>query len=113
MRDLETISLAITAAETGHLVFATLHTQDAAQTVDRIIDVFPPHQQQQVRVQLANCLEGVVSQQLLPRADGKGRAAAREVMVVTPAISNLIREGKTHQIYSAIDTGAKFGMISM
>jgi twitching motility protein PilT len=113
MRDLETISLAITAAETGHLVFATLHTQDAAQTIDRIIDVFPPHQQQQVRVQLANTLEGVVSQQLLPRADGKGRVAAREIMVVTPAISNLIREGKTHQIYSAIDTGAKFGMVSM
>ena len=113
MRDLETISLAITAAETGHLVFATLHTQDSAQTVDRIIDVFPPYQQQQVRVQLANCLEGVVSQQLLPKADGKGRVAAREVMMVTPAISNLIREGKTHQIYSAIDTGAKFGMVSM
>ncbi|MBI4690484.1 MAG: type IV pilus twitching motility protein PilT [Nitrospirae bacterium] len=113
MRDLETISLAITAAETGHLVFATLHTQDAAQTIDRIIDVFPPHQQQQVRVQLANTLEGVVSQQLLPKADGKGRIAVREVMVVTPAISNLVREGKTHQIYSAIDTGAKFGMVSM
>lgn len=113
LRDLETISLAITAAETGHLVFATLHTQDAAQTVDRIIDVFPPHQQQQVRVQLATSLEGVVSQQLLPRLDGKGRAAVREVMMVTPAISNLIREGKTHQIYSAIDTGAKFGMVSM
>ncbi|MDP2168740.1 MAG: type IV pilus twitching motility protein PilT [Thermodesulfovibrionales bacterium] len=113
MRDLETISLAITAAETGHLVFATLHTQDAAQTVDRIIDVFPPYQQQQVRVQLANSLEGVVSQHLLPRADGKGRAACREVMFVTPAISNLIREGKTHQIYSAIETGSKFGMTSM
>ena len=113
MRDLETISLAITAAETGHLVFATLHTQDAAQTIDRIIDVFPSHQQQQVRVQLANTLEGVVCQQLLPKIDGKGRVAAREVMMVTPAISNLIREGKTHQIYSAIDTGAKFGMVSM
>jgi len=113
MRDLETISLAITAAETGHLVFATLHTQDAAQTIDRIIDVFPSHQQQQIRVQLANTLEGVVSQQLLPRADGRGRVAVREVMMVTPTISNLIREGKTHQIYSAIDTGSKFGMISM
>ncbi len=113
LRDLETISLAITAAETGHLVFATLHTQDAAQTVDRMIDVFPPHQQQQVRVQLASTLQGVVSQQLLPRADGNGRVAAREVMVVTAAIANLVREGKTHQIYSAIDTGAKFGMISL
>jgi twitching motility protein PilT len=113
LRDLETISLAITAAETGHLVFATLHTQDAAQTVDRMIDVFPPHQQQQVRVQLSSTLQGVVSQQLLPKADGRGRAAAREVMVVTSAIANLVREGKTHQIYSAIDTGAKFGMISL
>lgn len=113
MRDLETISLAITAAETGHLVFATLHTQDAAQTVDRIIDVFPSHQQQQVRVQLANSVEGVVSQLLLPKADGLGRVAVREVMVVTPAISNLVREGKTHQIYSAIETGSKFGMVSM
>lgn len=113
LRDLETISLAITAAETGHLVFATLHTQDAAQTIDRIIDVFPPHQQQQVRVQLATALQGVVSQQLLPTLDGRGRVAAREVMIVTPAISNLIREGKTHQIYSAIDTGGKFGMVSM
>jgi twitching motility protein PilT len=113
LRDLETISLAITAAETGHLVFATLHTQDAAQTVDRIIDVFPPHQQQQVRVQLSSSLQGVVSQQLLPKADGKGRIAAREVMIVTAAIANLIREGKTHQIYSAIETGKKFGMVSL
>jgi twitching motility protein PilT len=113
MRDLETISLAITASETGHLVFATLHTQDAAQTVDRIIDVFPPHQQQQVRVQLAGTLHGVISQQLLPTADGKGRVAAREIMVITPAIANLIRENKTHQIYTAIETGAKFGMVSM
>lgn len=110
MRDLETISLALTAAETGHLVFSTLHTQDAPQTIDRIIDVFPPHQQHQVRTQLAATLKGVISQQLLPRADGKGRVAAREVMIVTPAISNLIREGKTHQIYSAIETGMKFGM---
>jgi twitching motility protein PilT len=113
MRDLETISLAITAAETGHLVFGTLHTSDAASTVDRVIDVFPVHQQTQVRVQLGGSLQGVISQQLLPTADGKGRAAAREVMVITPAISNLIREGKTHQIYSAIDTGGKFGMESM
>jgi len=113
MRDLETISTALTIAETGHLVFATLHTTDAASTVDRIIDVFPPQQQQQVRVQLSVTLKGVVSQTLLPKRSGFGRVAAREVMTVTPAISNLIREGKTHQIYSAIDTGAKFGMISL
>jgi len=113
MRDLETISAALTIAETGHLAFATLHTQDAAQTVDRIIDVFPPHQQQQVRVQLASTLKAVISQILLPRIDTFGRVAAREIMIVTPAISNLIREGKTHQIYSAIETGAKYGMISL
>ncbi|HBE88093.1 MAG TPA: type IV pili twitching motility protein PilT [Elusimicrobia bacterium] len=113
MRDLETIQLTITAAETGHLTFATLHTQDAPSTVDRIIDVFPPHQQTQVRVQLAASLQAVVAQILLPRKDGRGRAAAREVMIMTPAISNLIREGKTHMIYSAIETGAKFGMIPM
>ncbi|MEW6041858.1 MAG: type IV pilus twitching motility protein PilT, partial [Elusimicrobiota bacterium] len=113
MRDLETIQLTITASETGHLCFATLHTQDAPSTVDRIIDVFPPHQQTQVRVQLASSLQAVISQILLPRKDGKGRAAAREIMVMTPAISNLIREGKTHMIYSAIETGAKFGMIPM
>ncbi|HAH32790.1 MAG TPA: twitching motility protein PilT [Elusimicrobia bacterium] len=113
MRDLETIQLTITAAETGHLSFATLHTQDAPSTVDRIIDVFPPHQQTQVRVQLASSLQAVVSQILLPRIDGKGRVAAREVMIMTPAISNLIREGKTHMIYSAIETGLKFGMIPM
>jgi len=113
LRDLETISLALTAAETGHLVFGTLHTTDAPQTVDRIIDVFPAPQQQQVRVQLASVLKGVVCQTLLPTKDGKGRVAAREIMVVTPAISNLIREGKTHQIYSAIDMGQKFGMISL
>jgi twitching motility protein PilT len=113
MRDLETISLALTAAETGHLCFATLHTTDAAQTVDRVIDVFPPHQQQQVRVQLSTVLKGVLCQTLLPTADGTGRAAAREIMVVTPAISNLIREGKTHMIYSAIDTGSKFGMVPL
>ena len=113
MRDLETIQLTITAAETGHLTFATLHTQDAPSTVDRIIDVFPPHQQTQVRVQLAASLQAVVSQILLPRKDGKGRVAVREVMIMTPAIANLIREGKTHMIYSAIETGAKFGMIPM
>jgi len=113
MRDLETIQLAITAAETGHLCFGTLHTKDAPSTVDRIIDVFPAHQQTQVRVQLAVTLMGVVSQTLIPRVDGQGRVAAREVMVTTPAISNLIREGKTHMIYGAVDTGAKFGMVSM
>lgn len=113
MRDLETISAALTIAETGHLVFGTLHTTDAAQTIDRIIDVFPPHQQQQVRVMLSVTLRGVVSQILLPKSDGIGRVAAREVMVVTPAISNLIREGKSHQIYSAIMTGSKFGMINL
>jgi twitching motility protein PilT len=113
MRDLETISTAITAAETGHLVFATLHTQDAPQTIDRIIDVFPPHQQQQVRVQLATTLQGVVTQQLIPTADGAGRAVATEVMVATPAIRNLIREGKVHQIYSAMQAGGRFGMQTM
>ncbi len=110
MRDLETISVALTAAETGHLVFATLHTQDAAQTIDRVIDVFPPHQQQQIRVQLAGALQGVVCQTLVKTADGKGRAVATEVMVATPAVRNLIREGKTHQIYSALQAGAKHGM---
>ncbi|MDP3972963.1 MAG: type IV pilus twitching motility protein PilT [Candidatus Nanopelagicales bacterium] len=113
MRDLETIQVALTAAETGHLVFATLHTQDAAQTVDRIIDVFPPHQQQQIRQQVAGTLRGVVCQTLCRTADGRGRAAATEVMVTTPAISNLIRDGKTHQIYSAMQAGAKFGMHTM
>jgi twitching motility protein PilT len=113
LRDLETISVALTAAETGHLVFATLHTQDVAQTIDRVIDVFPPEQQQQVRVQLAGALQGVVCQQLLKTADGKGRAVATEVLVATPAIRNLIREGKTHQIYSALQAGSKFGMSTM
>jgi twitching motility protein PilT len=112
-RDLETIGTAITAAETGHLVFATLHTQDAPQTIDRIIDVFPPHQQQQVRVQLSTTLQGVVTQQLVPTVDGKGRAAAVEVMVATPAIRNLIREGKVHQIYSAMQAGGRYGMQTM
>lgn len=113
MRDIETISMALTAAETGHLCFATLHTTDAAQTVDRIIDVFPPHQQQQVRVQLSTVLKGVVCQTLVPMTDGHGRVAAREVMVVTPAIANLIREGKTHMIYGAIETGSKYGMVPL
>jgi twitching motility protein PilT len=113
MRDLETISTALTAAETGHLVFATLHTQDTAQTVDRIVDVFPPEQQQQVRVQLSVSLQGIVTQQLLPKADGTGRTVATEVLVPTPAVRNLIREGKTHQIYSALQTGGQFGMHTM
>src|SRR5438067_11570236 len=113
MRDLETISTALTAAETGHLVFATLHTQDAPQSVDRVIDVFPAHQQQQIRVQLAACLQGIVTQQLVPRRGGGGRAVAAEVLVATPAICNLIREGKTHQIYSAMQAGGKFGMQTM
>ena len=113
MRDLETISTAITAAETGHLVFATLHTQDAPQTIDRIIDVFPPHQQQQVRVQLATTLQGVVTQQLLQTADGRSRAVACEVLICTPAVRNLIREGKVHQIYSIMQAGGRFGMQTM
>ncbi|MDQ3957304.1 MAG: type IV pilus twitching motility protein PilT [Actinomycetota bacterium] len=110
LRDLETISAALTAAETGHLVFGTLHTQDAPQSVDRVIDVFPPHQQQQIRVQLAGTLAGVVSQQLLPTADGKGRVVAAEVLVATPAVRNLVREGKTHQIYTSMQAGGKYGM---
>jgi len=113
MRDLETISTAITAAETGHLVFATLHTQDAPQTIDRIIDVFPPHQQQQVRVQLATTLQGIVTQQLLQTADGRGRCVAVEVLIATPAVRNLIREGKVHQIYSIMQAGGRFGMQTM
>jgi twitching motility protein PilT len=113
LRDLETISVALTAAETGHLVFATLHTQDAAQTIDRVIDVFPSEQQQQVRVQLAGAIQGVVAQTLCKTADGKGRVVATEVMTATPAIRNLIREGKTHQIYSAMQAGAKHGMHTM
>ncbi len=113
MRDLDTISTALTAAETGHLVFATLHTQSTAQTVDRIIDVFPPHQQQQVRMQLSIALQGIVTQQLLPTADGSGRVCATEVLVPSPAVRNLIREGKTHQIYSAIQTSGSVGMQTM
>jgi twitching motility protein PilT len=113
MRDYETIGLAVTAAETGHLCFGTLHTQDAPSTVARIIDVFPAHQQAQIRVQVANSLRAVVAQILLPRKDGKGRVAVRELMIVTPAIANQIREGKPHLIYSAIETGAQFGMFTM
>lgn len=113
MRDQETISTAITAAETGHLVLSTLHTIGAAQTIDRIIDVFPPHQQQQIRVQLANMLRGVISQQLMPRSDVKGRCAALEIMIGNSAVANLVREGKTHQIYSHIQTGTLSGMITM
>jgi twitching motility protein PilT len=113
MRDLETIQMALTAAETGHLVLATLHTNSAAQTINRIIDVFPPYQQDQVRVQLSEALLGVCAQTLIPRADGKGRVAAVEMLVGTPAIRNLIREGKTFQIPSMIETGAKEGMLSL
>lgn len=113
MRDFETISVAITAAETGHLVLSTLHTIGAASTVDRVIDVFPPHQQQQIRVQFANVLEAVISQQLMPTADGKGRVAAFEVLHTTNAVRNLIREGKSHQLTSVMQTNKKMGMITM
>lgn len=117
MRDLETISLALTAAETGHLVFGTLHTSSASQTVDRIVDVFPAEQQQQIRIQLSNSLIGVLSQTLLPKitpsGSQKGRALAMEIMVVTPAISNLIREGKAVQIYSSIQTGSAYKMMTL
>lgn len=112
MRDLETISTAITVAETGHLVFATLHTNSAAQSIDRMIDVFPPHQQTQVRIQLASVLQGIVAQRLIPMVGG-GRIAAAEIMVVTPAVRNIIREGKTHQLDAVIQTGAQYGMQSM
>jgi twitching motility protein PilT len=112
MRDLETIAAAITIAETGHLVFGTLHTMGAAQTVDRIVDVFPSYQQQQIRMQLAGGLKAVISQALLARKSG-GRVAAREIMVVTQGISSMIREGKTHQLYGQIQTGAAEGMMTM
>jgi twitching motility protein PilT len=110
MRDLETIQLAITAAETGHLVFSTLHTVDAAQTIDRVVDVFEPDQQEQIRTQLSVTLQAVISQQLLPTKDGKGRVAAFEVLTATPSVRTLIREGKTHQLYLDIQTGSQFGM---
>jgi twitching motility protein PilT len=113
MRDIETMATALTAAETGHLVFATLHTQDAPQTIDRIIDVFPPHQQEQVRVQLSTTLMGVCTQQLLPTKDGRGRCVAAELLIPTPAVRNLIREGKTHQIYTTMQTGTAHGMQTM
>lgn len=113
MRDLETVSSALTAAETGHLVFSTLHTQDAPQTIDRIIDIFPTHQQKQVRTQLAATLKAVLVQQLLPNRDGSGREAATELMFVNPAISNMIREMKSHQICTAIQSGGKRGMMTM
>ncbi len=113
MRDLETISTAITAAETGHLVLSTLHTVGSAKTTDRIIDVFPAYQQEQIRTQLSSVLEGIISQQLIPRADNKGRVAAFEVLVATPAARNLIREGKTHQLSTILETGARFGMNTM
>jgi twitching motility protein PilT len=112
MRDLETIQIALTAAETGHLVFGTLHTSDAPQTIDRVIDVFPPFQQSQVRVMLANALEGICCQQLVPTVSG-GRVVVCEVLMPTPGVRNLIREGKTHQIYSAIQTGSQYGMQSL
>jgi twitching motility protein PilT len=113
MRDLETIQMALTAAETGHLVMATLHTNSAAQTINRIIDVFPPHQQEQIRVQLSEALLAVLAQTLMPRVDGRGRVAAVELLVANSGIRNLIREGKTFQIPSMIETGAKEGMISL
>lgn len=113
MRDLETIEAALTIAETGHLVFATLHTSDAAQTINRIVDVFPAHQQQQVRVQLSFVLLGALAQQLIPKASGAGRTLATEVLIATPAIRSMIREGKTHQVYSVIQTGQREGMRTM
>jgi twitching motility protein PilT len=112
LRDLETTSVAVTAAETGHLVLATLHTQSAAQTIDRLIDIYPPHQQQQIRAQLANCLQGVVTQALAPRKDGMGRTIICEIMVATSAIRNLVREGKVHQIPSFLQSSSDVGMIS-
>lgn len=112
MRDLETIASALTLAETGHLVFGTLHTRNAPQTIDRVVDVFPPHQQDQIKVQLSNTLEAVIAQQLIPRIGG-GRFAAVEIMIATSAIRNLIREGKSHQIYSTIETSGQVGMRAM
>lgn len=112
MRDLETIQIALRAAETGHLVLATLHTPNAPQTVERIIDVFPPHQQRLIQVQLASCLNGIIAQQLVPTTDG-GRTVATEILIATPAVRNLLREGKTHQLYSIMQTGAKYGMHTM
>jgi twitching motility protein PilT len=113
MRDRETIEIALKAAETGHLVFSTLHTRTAGSTVDRIIDTFPPHQQSQIRTQLAGSLQAVISQTLVVRRGGRGRVAVREILVATPAVRNLVREGKTHQIDSVIETGARHGMQTM
>lgn len=113
MRDFETIGIAITAAETGHLVFSTLHTVDAASTIDRIIDVFPPHQQQQIRVQLSNVLEAIVAQTLVPTINGDGRVAAFEVLIANHAVRNLVREGKTHQVASILQTNKQAGMQTM
>ncbi len=113
MRDFETIQTALTAAETGHLVFATLHTNDATQTVDRVIDVFPPHQQEQVRTQLSLTLQGIISQALIPRSDQPGRVLATEILVMTNAARNIIREGKTYQLPMVMQTGGKLGMITM
>jgi twitching motility protein PilT len=112
LRDLETTSVAVTAAETGHLVLATLHTQSAAQTIDRLIDIYPPHQQQQIRAQLSNCLQGVVTQALAPRKDGMGRTIICEIMIATAAIRNLVREGKVHQIPSFLQSSSEVGMVS-
>lgn len=113
MRDTDSIEIALTAAETGHLVFSTLHTIGASKTVDRIVDVFPPNQQQQIRIQLSSVLQGIISQQLIPKDNIKGRVAAIEIMINTPAIGNMIREGKTHQIESSVQTGIKYGMKTM
>ena len=110
MRDLETIHLALTASETGHLVFSTLHTSDTSQTVDRIIDVFPPAQQALVRAQLSSVLQGIVTQVLLPRASGTGRVAAREILIANPAVRTMIREGNSHQLYNSLTGGVKEGM---
>jgi len=113
MRDLETIATAITAAETGHLVMSTLHTPDAAQTIDRIIDVFPPHQQQQIQIQLASCLQGIIAQVLIPRADGNGRIVSTEVLVATEAIRSCVRDHRTAQIPTMLQTGSQYGMMTM
>jgi len=113
MRDLESIQMAITAAETGHLVISTLHTQDSVQSIDRMVDVFPPHQQAQIRSMLALTLQGIVCQQLVPKIDGKGLALAMEILIATPAIRNIIRKGSTTDIYSMIELGSQFGMVSM
>jgi len=110
MRDLETMAAALTAAETGHLVLTTLHTPSAAQAIDRFIDIFPPHHQHQVRIQLSTALEGVLYQVLVPRSQGLGRVAAVEIMLATPAVRNLIREGKTYQLANAMQTGSQYGM---